>query len=44
MERRIGDPRHFLISDGHKGVIVDADKKPKKNQMLHLKPKKKKRK
>lgn len=42
MERKIGDPRHFLISDGHKGVIVN--KKPKKNPMLHLKPKKKKRK
>ena len=40
MERKIGDLRHFLISDNHKGVVVD--KKPKRK--TNLTPKKKKRK
>jgi hypothetical protein len=40
MERKIGDPRHFLIDNSHKGVVVD--KKPKRK--TNLTPKKKKRK
>jgi hypothetical protein len=40
MERKIGDPRHFLISDAHKGVVIDKKPKRKTNQT----PKKKKRK